>query len=53
MLNSSRLLIPFEKSKYYEKLYVKVGVTVNVSPGQPKINGRSQLRLHLLVNTFD
>ena len=25
-----------------EKLFVKVGVTVNLSPGQPKINGRSQ-----------
>ena len=54
MLNSSiLLLIPSEKSKYDEKLYVKVGVTVNISPGQPKLNGRSQLRLHLLVNTFD
>ena len=54
MLNSSiLLLIPSEKSKYYEKLYVKAGVTVNISPGQPKINERSQLRLHLLVNTFD
>ena len=50
MLNSSiLLLIPSEKSKYYEKLYVKVGVTVNINPGQPKINGRSQLRLHLLA----
>ena len=25
-----------------EKLLVKVGVTVNLSPVQPKINGRSQ-----------
>ena len=36
-----------------EKLFVKVGVTVNLSPGQPKINERSQLRSHLLLNTFD
>ena len=55
--NSSRLLlIPFKKSKCYamrnEKLFVKVGVTVNLSSGQPKINGRRQLRSHLL-NTFD
>ena len=27
-----------------EKLFVKVGVIVNLSPGQPKMNGRSQLR---------
>ena len=27
-----------------EKLFVKVGATVNLSPGQPKINGRSQLK---------
>ena len=31
---------------------MKVGVTVNLSPGQPKINGRSQLRSHSLLNTF-
>ena len=36
-----------------EKLFVEVGVTVNLSRGQPKINGRSQLRLHSLLNTFD
>ena len=24
-----------------------------LSPGQPKVNGRSQLRLHSLLNTFD
>ena len=29
-----------------EKLFVKVGVTVNLSPVQPKINGRSQLKTH-------
>ena len=32
---------------------MKVGVTVNLSPVQPKINGRSQLRTHLLLNAFD
>ena len=36
-----------------EKLFVTVGVTVNLSPGQPKINGRTQLRSHSLLNTFD
>ena len=36
-----------------EKLFVKVGVTVNLSPCQPKIKRRSQLRLHSLLNTFD
>ena len=30
-----------------EKLFVKVGVTVNLSQGQPKINGRSQLFNHV------
>ena len=29
-----------------EKLFVKVGVTVNFSPVQPKINGESQLTTH-------
>ena len=49
-LNSSRLLlIPFKKIKILtrfrnEKLFVKMGVTVDLSPGEPKINGRSQLR---------
>ena len=58
-LKSSRLLlIPLKKIKILtrfrnEKLFVKVGVTVNLSPGQPKINGRSQLRSHSLLNTFD
>ena len=37
----------------HEKLFVTVGATVNLSPGQPKINGRSQLRSHSLLNTFD
>ena len=36
-----------------EKLFVNVGVTVNLSPGQPKINGRRQLRSLSLLNTFD
>ena len=58
-LNSSRLLlIPFKKIKILtrfrnEKLFVKVAVTVNLSPGQPKVNGRSQLRSHSLLNRFD
>ena len=30
-----------------EKLFVKVGVTVNFSPGQPKINRRSQFFNHV------
>ena len=30
-----------------EKLFVKVGVTVNLSPGQPKINRRSQFFNHV------
>ena len=34
-----------------EKLFVKGGVTVNLSPGQSKINGRSQLRSHSLLIT--
>ena len=36
-----------------ENLFVKISVTVNLSQGQPKINGISQLRLHLLLNMFD
>ena len=36
-----------------ENLFVKIGVTVNLSQGQPKINGISQLRLQLLLNMFD
>ena len=32
---------------------MKIGVTVNLSQGQPKINGRSQLRLHSILNKFD
>ena len=36
-----------------EKLFVKVGVTVNLRPDKPKLNGRSQLRWHSLLNTID
>ena len=36
-----------------EKLFVKVGVTVNLRPDKPKVNGKSQLRSHSLLNTFD
>ena len=32
---------------------MNVVVTVNLSPGQPKVNGISQLRSHSLLNTFD
>ena len=56
--SSSLLLIPLKKIKILtpyrnEKLFVKVGVTVNLSPGQQKINGKSQLSSHSLLNTFD
>ena len=36
-----------------EKLFVKVGVNVNLSLSQSKINGKSQLRSHSLLNMFD
>ena len=36
-----------------EKLFVKVGVTVNLGPGQPKMSGRSQLRSRSLLDAFD
>ena len=36
-----------------EKLFVKVGVTVNLRPDKPKLNGRSQLRSHSLLNAID
>ena len=36
-----------------EKLFVKVGVNVNLSLSQPKINGKTQLTSHSLLNTFD
>ena len=53
------LLNRFKKSKYQRdsemivrSFFVKVGATSKF-PGQPKINGRSQLRSHSLLNTFD
>ena len=36
-----------------EKLFVKVSITVRLSPGPPKMNRRHQLRLHSLLNKFD
>ena len=35
-----------------QEAFLKVGVTVNLSPDQPKVNG-SQLRSHSLLKTFD
>ena len=36
-----------------DKLFAKVYVSVNLSPGQPKRNGRNQLRLQSLLDASD